>query len=151
MGKTFQALHARTLCHATEDIDKVKQAFTSVVGDTEISVSKTDGHHGNLIFVIEATLEKDNAIDGFFEKLSDSDLDTIVQTLSSRIDDGCNLFIRIDKQTAFSGKIKMASNDDVISVRLRIRSYPARPELAAKAAQDYVALLLERRAAAKNP
>ncbi len=151
MGKTFQALHARTLCHATEDIDKVKQAFTSVVGDTEIRVSKTEGHHGNLIFVIEATLEKDNAIEAFFERFSDSDLDTIVQTLPSRIDDGCNLFIRIDKQTAFSGNIKMASNDDVISVRLRVRSYPAKPELAAKAVQNYVAHLLERRTTLTNP
>lgn len=151
MSKTFQALHARTLCHATEDIDKVKQAFTSAIGDTDINISKTEGHHGNLIVVIEATLEDDDAIDGFFERFSDSDLDTIVKTLPSRVDGGCNLFIRMDKQAALSGNIRMADNDDVISVRLRVRSYPARSELAAKAVQNYVALLFERRAIAKNP
>jgi RNA binding exosome subunit len=88
VSKTFQALHARTLCHATEDIDKVKQAFTSAIGDTDINISKTEGHHGNLIVVIEATLEDDDAIDGFFERFSDSDLDTIVKTLPSRVDGG---------------------------------------------------------------
>jgi RNA-binding protein len=148
---TFQALHARTLCHATEDIDKVKQAFASAIGDTDISISKTEGHHGNVILVLEAILEDDDAIGEFFERFSDGALSVIIQTLPSRIDDGCNLFIRIDKQSAFAGQIKMADNDDVISVRLRVRSYPARSELAAKAVRAYLALLLERRATAKNP
>jgi RNA binding exosome subunit len=151
VSRTFQALHARTLCHATEDVDKVKQAFTSAIGDTDIEISKTEGHHGNLILMIEAVLKDDEKIDEFFERFSDSDLDAIVQTLPSRVDDACNLFIRIDKQAAYAGNIKMATNEDVISVRLRVRSFPARSELAAKAVQEYVAILLEKRTAEKSP
>ena len=142
---TFHALHARTLSHATENVGKVRQAFLEAVGESEITTNQTEGHHGNMILVLEATVEDDASIRHFFDKLSTNDLETIIRTLPSRIDDGCNLFIRLDKQLAFAGKIQLGQNDDVISIRLRVRSFPAKPELASKKVQEYIEAILHER------
>jgi len=148
----FQALHARTLCHATENLEKVKKAFSTATGNAEMRLSRTEGHHGNLIVLIEATLEEEGPIKEFFERFGTVDLETMVQSLPTRIDEGCNLFIRIDKQSALQGVVRLGHNDDVISIRLHVRSFPAKCELASIKVREYIVELLEaRKTAPENP
>jgi RNA binding exosome subunit len=134
----FLALHARAFCHASEDLDRVKLALSTAVGTETIKTSKTEGHHGNPIIVLEAVVEDDDGIRRFFERLGTDDLETIARTLTERIDDGCNLFIRIDKQSAVTGKIRLGKDDDVLSVRLRVRAYPAKFEVASRSVHDFI-------------
>jgi RNA binding exosome subunit len=135
--KTFGALHARTLCHATEDLDRVKIALENVLGKSELTVTRTEGHHGNPIIVIETVVE-DERIDEFFAKLRIEDVEKILSSLSSRIDEGCNMFIRIDKQAAFKEDIRIGANDDVISLRVRVRSFPAKKDAATSIVKGYL-------------
>jgi RNA binding exosome subunit len=135
--KTFGALHARTLCHATEDLDRVKIALENVLGKSELTVTRTEGHHGNPIIVIETVVE-DERIDEFFAKLRIEDVEKLLSSLSSRIDEGCNMFIRIDKQAAFKEDIRIGANDDVISLRVRVRSFPAKKDAATSIAKGYL-------------
>lgn len=134
----FQGLHARTLCHATEDLEKVKMAVTNAIGTEEIAVSRTVGVHGNPITVLEALIEDEGAIYRFFEKLSTNDLDEIVRTIDSRMDDKCAVFIRVDKQAAFVGDIRLGRNDDVIMVRLRVRAFPAKRPIASAIVTGFI-------------
>ena len=138
MKKTFASLHARAFCHATEDLDKVKKAMENALGQTEIKVSKTEGVHGNPIAVLEASVVDSDGIAEFFGKLSEGDLSELLATLGERVDDGCNLFLRIDKQEAYKGLQRLATDGDVISIRLRVRAYPAKREIAYAAAKKYV-------------
>jgi RNA binding exosome subunit len=136
--KPFAVLHARTFCHATEDLERVRSALENAVGKSEINISKTEGHHGNPIVILEAAVEGMDGIDRFFSKLSRIDVGELLSSLSSRIDDSCNLFVRIDKQAAFKDEIRLGRDDDVISVRVRVRSFPAKREAAYMIAKEYL-------------
>ena len=138
MKKPFAVLHARTFCHATEDLQRVRSALDNAVGKSDINTSKTEGHHGNPIFILEAAVEGMDGIDRFFSKLRRTDVGELLSSLSSRVDDSCNLFVRIDKQAAFKDEIRLGRDDDVISVRVRVRSFPARREVACVIAREYL-------------
>lgn len=142
---TFSSVHARALSHATEDIEKVRMAMLNVFGDVGLEVSRTEGHHGNPISILEANFRDARTIDEFFRRLPDEDIEAIIETLGKRVDDGCNLFLKLDKQQAFSGSARLGSGDDVMSVRAKVRSYPAKCEVAQKAVREYLMALLESR------
>ena len=142
MRGAFLALHARAFCHATENLDKVKLALTNIVGHTEIAVSKSEGYYGNPIAILESTVDDQEDILKFFKRLSTSDLDELSRSLISRIDDGCNLFIRIDKQSAYGGAVQLGRNDDIVSVRLRVRAFPAKCEVARNIADEFISSIL---------
>ncbi len=145
MKRLFVGLYARTFCHTTENLAKVKQALTNVVGDSELRVTKTFGHHGNPITIIESTIKEMSDITRFFAKVDDNDLSVIEDTLATRVDDGCNLFLKIDKQEAFLGKVKLGHEDDVISLRIRVAAFPATCEVAQSNIREYLAVERARR------
>ncbi len=145
MKKAFIGLHARAYSHATEDLEKVKRAFSNTVGNVDIKVSRTEGHHGNPITVIESETKNGRMIAGFFERLSDEDLNEILRTIDERTDEGCNLFLRIDKQRAFDGEVRLAEGDDAVSVRIRVGAFPSRCEVAKDLVRTYVTEEMVRR------
>ena len=116
----------------------MRTALENAVGKDEVKISETEGHHGNPITILESSSEDMEVIADFFSKLRATDINELIGSLSSRIDDGCNLFIRIDKQAAYAEDIKLARNDDIISVRIKVRSYPARSEIATSIAKEYL-------------
>jgi len=128
--KTFAGMYARTFCHATEDIDKVRLALTNVVGDTDVRTSRTEGHHGNPILILDASVASMDEIAAFFEKLNASDIERLRESLESRMDDGCNLFMRVDKQAALNEDVVLAAGEDVISIRIKVVAYPSRRDIA---------------------
>lgn len=138
VNRTFASLHARILCHATEELEKVERALRNVIGEGEIRVSRTEGVHGNPITVLQVDLEERRAIDAFFSRLSAGDLEEVVRTLDQRVDEERNLFVRVDKQSAFNGHVRLGSGGDVVSVRLRIMAFPAKREVAVECARDYL-------------
>lgn len=138
MNRPFGALHARTFCHATEDLGRVRAALENALGKHELRTLRTEGHHGNPITILETTVEDTDAIDEFFSRFGAADLDELLSSLGSRIDDDCNLFLRIDKQAAFKEEIRLGRNDDVIMVRVRVRSFPAKHEIALATAREYL-------------
>ena len=147
MRREITALHIRAFSHATEDIVKVRAAVTNAFGDCELHVHQTEGHHGNPISIIECSLQDASSILGFFSKLSDEDIDHLIRTLDERTDDDCHLFFKLDKQSAYQGSIKLSSGEDVLSVRAKVRSFPAKRELAVEAAREYLMGVLEHRRA----
>jgi RNA binding exosome subunit len=142
----FRGLHARAFVHATEDLEKVKLAMTNVVGPLELTTLLTEGVHGNPLTILEASVPDPDDVPRFFSKLDPEDLQTILRTLDKRVDEGCNLFVKIDKQSAFLGQIRLDRGDDVISVRIRVAAFPASCEVAQKVVREIVEHELARRA-----
>ena len=128
--KIFAGMYARTFCHATEDVEKVRLALTNTVGQTDVRISKTEGHHGNPILILDTAIEGMDDISAFFERLGDNDLVRLDESLESRIDDGCNMFMRVDKQAALKGDVILTQGEDVISIRIKVVAYPSRPDVA---------------------
>lgn len=136
--RPFAGLYARAFCHATEDLEKVKQALLNTIGDAEIQTSRTEGHHGNPITIVESSVESIEEISRFFEKLAADDLRFVLDTLPTRMDEGCNLFLKIDKQAAYEERIRMGRNNDVISIRIKVIAFPAKREIAQGTTRTFV-------------
>ena len=118
----------RFCAHATEDLDKVKEAIQNIVPtneDDEITFDKNvlEGHYGNPITFFETRIKNKIIIKSLIENLS-SNLSSLDKAELSRTLDRCfekgSLYIRLDKQAALQGKIKLV-NSDPVRIRIRFR------------------------------
>jgi RNA binding exosome subunit len=58
------------------------------------------------------------------------------------MDEEGNLFLRLDKQRAFLGELRLSGSEDIISVRGSVKAYPKRREIALGVADEYLKGLL---------
>jgi RNA binding exosome subunit len=138
MKRPFSSLHARALCHATEVLERVELAVTNAIGGASLETRRTEGHHGNEIVVVEAHTTDTQNVRHLFTALSEDDRTLLLSTLDQRLDESCNLFLRVDKQAAYAGRTALATTEDSIAVRLKINAYPAKRDVAALATAEFV-------------
>ncbi|MDD1769450.1 MAG: hypothetical protein LUO79_00010 [Methanomassiliicoccales archaeon] len=138
----FHYLAFRTFCQATEDEEKVTLALRYASGAEGVERSASEGYHGNKIVVLENAIRSKKKTDAFFDRLSDSDVAQILETLEQRVNEECALFFRLDKQEAYLGRLVVTKGDDVISVRAKIECYPKRRENALEQARQYFGSIL---------
>ncbi len=118
----------RFFAHATEDLDKVVEAVHNVlpsdyVEDVEFKRSKVEGHYGNPITFFEAKIKDKETIRALVENLSSHlgslDKEELGREIHRYVEKG-NLYIRLDKQAALQGKIRLVTSDP-IRIRIRFR------------------------------
>jgi RNA binding exosome subunit len=136
-------VHFRVFCHATEDEDKVAQALKLASGLEDITREVTEGYHGNPIIILEAFVKEKRRSKDLFSKLSEVDLQEILVSLDRRMDDDCNLYLRLDKQEAYLGNLKMTTSDDAIAIRAKVESYPKKRENAMKSATELLEAMVQ--------
>ncbi len=121
---------ARVYVHATEDKDKVMRALMNVFPEhvkDKISVreERYEGHYGNPIVVLEAVIDDpkaaEEAFKGILDKLDDVDRRYLAASLDDRVDKSGSLYLRISKQHAYKGELKILESDDVIKVIVSFR------------------------------
>ncbi|MFX0054014.1 MAG: RNA-binding domain-containing protein [Promethearchaeota archaeon] len=126
-------IEARAYSRGTEIVERVTEAVLNLYPEelrdsVEIEAEATESHKNTEIIVILASIEKKaycaQTFARIIESLSEKERKTLRRTLSRRLDDQCVLFLRIDKQASYLGEIRLASNSDVISVRVHLREYP---------------------------
>ncbi len=120
----------RFLAHATEDMGKVKQAVYNLFhADHAEKVAFNEvvlkGHHGNSIVLFETRLEDEDITNRLLEKLvtelSELDKENILRDISSFVE-GSALYLRLDKQAALMGEVRLKQADPIyIRVRLRTK------------------------------
>jgi len=122
----------RAIARATESEDRVKTALSLFIFDNEIETIVTEGHFGNRITIMNARLKGKDCnrfIDVVKSGLPEPDFRRLRNELYDRVDDECVLHMRFDKQTAYSGAVKLASSEaDTITVEIKLRAYPARQD-----------------------
>jgi len=137
-------LDFRTFCHATEVEEKVKKALTFISNCQEVTVTHSEGYHGNKILIMECTLARKADIKAFFRRLSLKDLTEMLGSIDQRLDEDGQFFFRLDKQKAFLEDLSLFSGDDCIHVRAKVESYPKRREKALENAKVMLQELIER-------
>jgi RNA binding exosome subunit len=122
MDSPVRAFSAKisTIIHATEDPGRVAQAIRSLslsemsMGST---VNRAKGHHGNEIVTMIFTMRNAKSVEGFLRSiwkgLSQLDRTEVYSSLTSRIDNAGTLFLRIDKQEALKGRIRLQDADPI--------------------------------------
>ncbi len=116
----------RFCAHATEDLDKVVEAVHNIfpsdkLEDITFNRSNVEGHYGNPITFFETRIKDKETIRALVENLS-ANLNSLNKTELSReihryVEKG-SLYIRLNKQAALQGKIKLVTSDPI---RIRIR------------------------------
>jgi hypothetical protein len=111
----------RVFAHATEDVDKVLNAARNILSPELIDVvafKKTNltGHHGNPIILFETRIKEEDATQAVFEKLSLGlsmlDKELLASEIDQHLDKG-NLYVRLDKQSAYLNDFKLHSVDPI--------------------------------------
>ena len=124
-----EKLVIQVLCYATEDPKKVLKAVENVLGadaarKMSMSSEKLEGYYGDpitlmRIFLLDREL-CEKALLRIFSNLSNSERDELWRDRSKLGRHGGKLYIRLDKQEAFLGRIRPSDKDPIrIVVELR--------------------------------
>ncbi|MFB6155698.1 MAG: RNA-binding protein [Haloferacaceae archaeon] len=131
----FHYVDLRTFCYATEDEKRVEQALRTFLPDEyEIARAESTGHHGDRIVVLSARVENADDVRHVLSRLSElAEIDRVVDELDERVDDNCALFLRLDKQAAFGGDVRLGEG---ITLRAKVEAYPAKHDAAVENARE---------------
>ena len=111
----------RVFAHATEDAEKVMAAVRNILPSESVETvifkrTNLTGHHGNPIVLVEARIKERKLVQAVFAKLclglSILDKETLSSEIEQHMDRG-NLYLRLDKQSAFLNKLKRGSTDPI--------------------------------------
>ncbi|WP_276253614.1 RNA-binding protein [Halomontanus rarus] len=125
----------RTFCYATEDEKRVETALrTFLPEEFEIERVESEGHYGDRILVLSARVERADEIRHVLARLAElEELDQLLAELDQRVTENTELFLRLDKQAAFGGDVRLG---DGITFRAKVEAYPAKKEAAVENAQE---------------
>jgi hypothetical protein len=127
--KFVREVEISTFSHATEDEDKVENAITNLLPeenrDLWLTRKTLKGYHGDPITIVTGKIRTKKGATGVLRRvvqaLSSLDQQRILDELEERLDEGGNLYIRLDKQNAYLGKVRLLETDPVkMKFRLRL-------------------------------
>jgi RNA binding exosome subunit len=121
----------RAFVAATEDESRVREALGIFVPLDRISAITAQGHFGNEIKILEASLRKKDAL-AFFqilrEQLPAGDLVRLRREISERLAEDSHFHLRLDKQAAYKGMLRLTDSSDALDISALVKTYPARRE-----------------------
>ncbi len=128
----------RVFARATEDESRVKSTLSFFTGDIDIERIVTEGHYGNTIVILQSSVQgKDSK--GLMEHIKavmdKNDVQRVLSELYERVDDEGYLHLKFDKQAAYIGKAILAANPDGIALKIKLKAFPARRDVAVKTAR----------------
>ena len=135
----FHYIDLRTFCYATEDEKRVEEALRQFLPEEfEIDRVENTGHHGDRIVILSARVETADGMRVVLDQLAALDsIDRVLEELDERVDDNCSFFLRLDKQAAFNGLVRLGEG---ITFRAKVEAYPAKHEKAVANAREAIQL-----------
>ncbi|SDQ61893.1 RNA-binding protein [Natronobacterium texcoconense] len=130
----------RTFCYATEDEKRVEEALRTFLPDGEddepfeLERAESEGHYGDRILVLSARVENADDVRHVLSRLADLEgFDRLIDELDDRVTENTELFLRLDKQAAFEGDVRLGQG---ITFRGKVEAYPAKKEQAVENAEE---------------
>lgn len=131
-------VEVRSIAATTEEPDLVEEAMRAFLPEgTEVQVQEAEGHHGNPISILSARFENADEVRWLLDRLEPV-LGLVEEELESRLDDDCNLWVRLKKGAALEGEVEPAIDDGIV-VRFKLAAYPANRENARETAEELLA------------
>ncbi|HWY28240.1 MAG TPA: RNA-binding domain-containing protein [Candidatus Sulfotelmatobacter sp.] len=129
---TASSVKISTITHATEDPEKVSRAIRNLsLSEPSLGfkVNRAKGHHGNEIatrvLTIRNAKKSEIFLKNIWSSLSHLDRTEVFSSLASRIDSAGTMFLRIDKQEALKGRIRL-ENTDPVKIEISFRTEPSK-------------------------
>jgi len=131
----------RAFVAATEDEGRVREALSTFVPMDRILVTSAQGHFGNEIKILEASLKRKES-QVFFrilrERLPKKDLSRLRREMPARLEGDSHFHLRLDKQAAYEGIIRLTESKDAFDVSAIIKTYPARRDKALRIISEFL-------------
>ncbi|MGQ9788139.1 MAG: RNA-binding domain-containing protein [Candidatus Hadarchaeaceae archaeon] len=129
--------------HATEDEQKVLEVLRSFLpSSVEIRRLCTQGHHGNPIVVFESRINQKNKLEELWRNLlmrmDEAAISGLRNSVRERMDESCFLYLRFEKQSALGGRLVLTKAGDSVHLRLKVKAFPAKREIAANKVMDFL-------------
>ncbi len=136
----FHYVDLRAFSYATEDDRRVERALRTLLPpETELERVGTTGHHGDPILVLSARVERVDDVRHVLSRLTEAaEFDRVEAELDERVTENCELFLRLDKQAALRGDVRLG---DGVTFRAKVEAYPAKREAAVENAREALAAL----------
>ncbi len=129
----------RVFVYGTENENKVREAIKTLFPNSSPQTDITEGYFKNPVLILHDKITKRGDIKEFIKILENLDLQVkkrLLNELDIKMDEKGNLFLRFDKQRAYSGDLKIIEHGDAIHVKIKIAAYPAKKENALKLARE---------------
>jgi RNA binding exosome subunit len=120
----------RTFAHATEDTAKVQTALhnslpTELIQTISFQKTNLTGHHGNPITLFQTRVKDRKTAQSVLQKLAANlsiiDKEQLNNEIKQHLEKG-NLYLRLDKQNAYLGQVKLCQTDP-IHLRIHFRKH----------------------------
>ncbi len=120
--------------HATEDVNRVRRALLNLLpselrGKANVSIESLTGHYSNPITRLSLSVVGDDAekvLHNILSSLSRGDKYALLASLESRYDERSGrLYIRLGKQEAYLGRVRLAEGDDVVRLVVVFQGTPS--------------------------
>jgi len=117
-----EKLSIQVLCYATEDLKKVIKAVENVLGPEaakkmSMTTERLEGYYGDPITLIKILLldreASEKTLIRILENLSDAEREELWSDRSKKGRHGGKLYIRLDKQEAYLGRIRPSDKDPI--------------------------------------
>ena len=126
--KFVREVEVSAFTHATEDEDKVEEAMKNLLPeenrDLWLTRKTLKGYHGDPITIVTGKIRTKKGATGVLrrvvQELSSLDQQRMLNETEERLDEGGNLYIRLDKQNAYRGKVSLLKTDPV-KMKFRLR------------------------------
>uniref|UniRef100_A0A7C3IS66 Exosome protein n=1 Tax=Candidatus Methanomethylicus mesodigestus TaxID=1867258 RepID=A0A7C3IS66_9CREN len=125
----IRSFSASAISHSTEDPSKVRSALLNLFppdlrGNLEVTFSEAKGHHGNEISLMSVDLPIKEAaaktVEYILNSLPPPDRMQIRDRIGTLFDGKSSVYLRLDKQLAYRGALRIAEGDDTLKVRIGI-------------------------------
>lgn len=131
----------RAFVAATEDEGRVREALAVFIPLDRITAVTAEGHFGNEIKILEAVLRR-REVAAFLqilrEQLSAEDLERLRNEIPDRLEGESHFHLRLDKQAAYKGVVRLTNSKDALDITILVRTYPARRESALKILSELI-------------
>ena len=129
MDRMVHTVELTTLVHATEDESKVRRAVLNLlppdVYPPAFEAVKLKGYYGDPITVLKLNVTHrkpaTELLEHIVKRLSSLDVTSLLDGLTQHVDESRNLYMRLDKQKAYTGKVVLERHDSIrVKARLRL-------------------------------
>ena len=140
MEPPFHYVRLTTFCYQTENKDRVRTALSSIAHDdpesNDIREESIEGQFGDTITLMHVRLERSRDIRDLSRRLLPL---LSPEDIESKVDNKWFFHLRFDKEAAVRGNLELSDGTNVVTLKGKIRVYPASRERAITRLRDYVA------------
>ncbi len=120
------SIQIEAFAHATEDPSRVKEAILNVAPglDAEIRIENLRGHYDNPILLLRLrTVDEEQVaqiLAALRGKLDGDNKKVLLDELERHLDERGTLYLRLDKQELYRGRLVINNGDDVVKMRFNL-------------------------------